>query len=327
MTMQRFFWVILAFCVLLSFWVGNAEVEYISGLKNIFNHLAYGETLDSNGIILYEIRLPRILLALLVGASLSGSGAVMQNIFRNPLIDPFLLGVSSGAAFGCALCIGFLGQGFLGLFAFGGAVGASFLIVFFASFVRGSQISLVLIGIIFSSFLGALSGLVKYFVAPEKAQAITIWLLGSLSLSTWRDVILLSVVMVVCFIPLFLLRFRINALALSDLECLSLGINPKALRIVCIVLVSFVCGIAVSVSGTIGWVGLMVPHFARMLVGANLRLLLPSSMLLGGIILLLMDFLSKNLTSNDLPVGAVSAIIGAPLFLAFLFMARSRIGG
>ncbi len=318
--MQKISLVLLA--IVIAFCIGSADVNYFLGIKNIFLHLFYGESLDFNGVILYEVRLPRILLALLVGGILAGSGAVMQNIFRNPLVDPFLLGISSGAAFGCALCIGFLDQKFLGFFAFFGAVGAAFCIVFFSSFARNSQISLVLIGVIFSSFLSAIAGLIKYFVTPDKAQAIVIWLLGSLSLATWGDVVMLFFAGLCCFLPLFLLRFRINALALSDLECLSLGIDPKKLRVLCIVLISFACGIGVSVSGTIGWIGLIVPHFARMLVGANLKFLLPSSMFFGALILLIMDLLAKNLTSNDLPVGAVSAIIGAPLFLIFLLLKK-----
>lgn len=320
--MQKLLWLCLIFCIFLALLFNGSNFSYLDGIKNVFLHLFYNQDLDANGIVLYEIRLPRIFLALLVGASLSGCGAVMQNIFRNPLVDPFLLGISSGAALGCALCIGFFSGYGVGGFAFMGAMLAAFLILLFSSLLKNSQISLVLVGIIFSSFLGAVSGLIKYFVSPEKAQAIVIWLLGSLSLATWKDVFLLLCVGLVCFIPLFLLRFRINMLALSDLECLSLGINPKTLKVICILLISCICGIAVSVSGTIGWIGLIVPHFARIFVGSNMRVLLPSSMLLGAMILLFMDFLAKNITTNDLPVGALSAIVGAPLFLFFLLVKR-----
>ncbi|WP_233709967.1 MULTISPECIES: FecCD family ABC transporter permease [unclassified Helicobacter] len=320
--MQKLLWLCLVLCVFLALLFNGSNFSYLDGIQNVFLHLFYQQELDSNGMVLYEIRLPRIFLALLVGSSLAGCGAIMQNIFRNPLVDPFLLGISSGAALGCALCIGFFNGYGVGFFAFVGAMLAAFLILIFSGLLKQSQISLVLVGIIFSSFLGAVSGLIKYFVSPEKAQAIVIWLLGSLSLATWKDVFLLLGVVIICFTPLFLLRFRINMLALSDLECLSLGINPKTLKIICILLISCICGVAVSVSGTIGWIGLIVPHFARIFVGSNMKVLLPSSMLLGAIILLFMDFLAKNITTSDLPVGALSAIVGAPLFLFFLLLRK-----
>lgn len=320
--MQKFLGIFLFFCCFVILLFDTSSFSYIAAIKNLFLHFFNGAKLSAEGMILYEIRLPRVLLALLVGASLSGCGAIMQNIFRNPLVDPFLLGISSGAAFGCALCIGFFSGYWVGGFAFLGAIISAFLILFFARFSKNSSISLILIGVIFSSFLSAFSGLIKYFVAPDKAQAIVIWLLGSLSLATWNDVFLVFFAGLIGFIPLFLLRFKINILALSDLEALSLGVNPNILKICCIVLISFICGVVVSVSGTIGWIGLIVPHFARVFVGSNMRTLLPTSMLLGAIVLLFMDFLAKNISSNDLPVGALSAIVGAPLFLTFLFLRK-----
>lgn len=320
------FWLIPIISIILVFCFDRSEIFYQDALKNIFYHLFYDTPLDSNGLILYEIRLPRILLALGVGAILAGSGVIMQNIFRNPLVDPYLLGISSGAAFGCALCIGFFSQYFLGLFAFFGAIGAVFLIVFFSQFADKTTTSLILIGIVLSSLLGALAGLIKYFVTPDKAQTIVVWLLGSLSLATWGDVALIFCILLVGFIPLFLLRYRLNVLALSDVEIRSMGVNPVFLRVLCIFLIGLMCGVAVSVSGTIGWIGLIVPHFVRMLVGANLIKLLPSSIFMGAFVLLLMDFFSKNITTTDLPVGVISAIIGAPLFLLFLiFSCKNRL--
>ncbi|MCE3038988.1 FecCD family ABC transporter permease [Helicobacter anatolicus] len=314
------FYFIPIFTLILVFFFDRSSIDYKQGIQNIFTHFLYQEALNTDGLILYEVRLPRIFLAIGVGMILSGSGVIMQNIFRNPLVDPYLLGVSSGAAFGCAVCIGIFSQEFLGFFAFFGAVGAVFAIVFFSRFTSKTPVSLILVGIVLSSLLSALAGLIKYFVTPDKAQAIAIWLLGSVSLATWRDVGLVFIVILLGFLPLFLLRFQLNALALNDIESKSLGVNPVFLRTVCIFLVGLMCGIAVSVSGTIGWIGLIVPHFVRILVGANLIKLLPASIFMGGFVLLLMDFCAKNLSTNDLPVGAISAIVGAPLFLVFLIL-------
>lgn len=314
------FYFIPIFTLILVFFFDRSSIDYEQGIQNIFAHFLYQEVLNTDGLILYEVRLPRMFLAIGVGMILSGSGVIMQNIFRNPLVDPYLLGVSSGAAFGCAVCIGIFSQEFLGFFAFFGAVGAVFAIVFFSRFTSKTPVSLILVGIVLSSLLSALAGLIKYFVTPDKAQAIAIWLLGSLSLATWRDVGLVFIAILLGFLPLFLLRFQLNTLALNDIESKSLGVNPVFLRTVCIFLVGLMCGIAVSVSGTIGWIGLIVPHFVRILVGANLMKLLPASIFMGGFVLLLMDFCAKNLSTNDLPVGAISAIVGAPLFLVFLIL-------
>ncbi|CBG39451.1 FecCD family ABC transporter permease [Helicobacter mustelae] len=315
--------VLLAFVLVVFFERGS--LSYLQAIEQIYQHFFHHQILDSDGLILYQIRLPRILLALGVGAILALSGVVMQNIFRNPLVDPYLLGISSGAAFGCAVSIGFLGQYFLGFFAFLGAMMAMLLIVFLARFVNSSQTSLVLVGIVLSTLFSALAGLIKYFVPPEKAQTIVVWLLGSLSLATWNDVKLVFLALLVGGVPLFLLRYRLNVLALSDMESRSMGVNPTGLRMFCIIVVGLMCGVAVSVSGTIGWIGLIIPHFARLIVGANLQKLLPFSVFLGAIILLFMDFFARNITGNDLPVGTIAAIIGAPLFLSFLLGMRGRV--
>ncbi|MDO7253226.1 FecCD family ABC transporter permease [Helicobacter cappadocius] len=316
--------VILAFIVL---FLGASDIAWNHVWGNIYQHIFYGVPLNSDGVIVYEIRLPRVILAIIVGAILSGSGAIMQSMFKNPLIDPFLLGISSGAAFGCALSIGLFENLPLGILAFAGALGTSLLVIFIGKFAGGSSVSLVLSGVILSAFLSALSGSIKFFVDPQKAQAIVIWLLGSLSLASWDNVKIALLGVVIGFVPLFLLRWKINILGLGDSECLSLGISPYKMRFICIVCVSFACALAVSVSGTIGWIGLVVPHLGRILFGSDMRKLLPGSLALGALLLLGADTIARTLTSYDLPVGIVTAILGAPFFIFLLSQFSAKWNG
>ncbi|PAF50518.1 iron ABC transporter permease [Helicobacter sp. 13S00477-4] len=313
--------VVYVLVLLLGFGVlfaGVGDVHWSEVIGNIYEHIFYGEALSSDGVIVYEIRLPRIILAILVGGILAGSGAVMQGIFKNPLVDPYLLGISSGAAFGSAVSIGLFDGLPVGILAFLGALGASFLVMMIGRFAGGSSVSLVLAGVVLSAFLSALSGSIKFFVDPQKAQAIVIWLLGSLSLASWENVKIALLGFGVGFIPLFLLRWRINILGLGDSECMSLGVSPSKMRFICIACISFACALGVSVSGTIGWVGLVVPHLARVIFGLDMRVLLPGSIALGALVLLGADTVARTMTSYDLPVGIITALLGAPFFIFLL---------
>lgn len=320
-----YLFVVLLCCAVL--FLGGSDVDYHNVWGNIYNHILHNTPLSSDGVIIYEIRLPRVLLAMIIGGILSGSGAVMQNIFKNPLVDPFLLGISSGAAFGCALSIGLFEGWPLGIFAFIGALGAAFLVMMIGRFAGGSSISLVLSGVILSAFLSALSGSIKFFVDPEKAQAIVIWLLGSLSLASWDSVKIALLGAIVGFVPLFALRWKINILGLGDSECISLGISPNKMRFICISCISFACALAVSVSGTIGWIGLVVPHLARVIFGSDMRKLLPGSLGLGALLLIGADTIARTLTAYDLPVGIVTAILGAPFFILLLSQFSNKWNG
>lgn len=288
---------------------------------NVKNHFLHNEELSSLSVIILEIRLPRVILALLVGASLSGSGVVMQTIFRNPLVDPFLLGISSGAMLGVAMAIAVV-ESNIAILAFFGAILASLAVLAMNRVLGNSVLSLVLSGVVLSAFLSALAGAIKFFVIPQKAQAIVVWLLGSLSLSSYKDCLIAFIGLSLGFIPLFLLRWRINLLSLSDAQSLSLGINPVLLRSLCLVCVSVASALAVSVSGTIGWIGLVIPHVARLFFGANLQKLLLSSLLMGAFFLLLADVVAKTITPYDLPVGIATSVLGAPFFLWLLFRTR-----
>ncbi|MGL2682383.1 FecCD family ABC transporter permease [Helicobacter pylori] len=313
--------VILAVVVLLFGGESLSLEEWQEVYLNVKNHFLRNEELSSLSIIILEIRLPRVILALLVGASLSGSGVVMQTIFRNPLVDPFLLGISSGAMLGVAMAIAVV-ESNIAILAFFGAILASLAVLAMNRVLGNSVLSLVLSGVVLSAFLSALAGAIKFFVIPQKAQAIVVWLLGSLSLSSYKDCLIAFIGLSLGFIPLFLLRWRINLLSLSDAQSLSLGINPVLLRSLCLVCVSVASALAVSVSGTIGWIGLVIPHVARLFFGANLQKLLLSSLLMGAFFLLLADVVAKTITPYDLPVGIATSVLGAPFFLWLLFRTR-----
>ncbi|WQR65671.1 iron ABC transporter permease [Helicobacter pylori] len=313
--------VILAVVVLLFGGESLSLEEWQEVYLNMKNHFLHNEELSSLSVIILEIRLPRVILALLVGASLSGSGVVMQTIFRNPLVDPFLLGISSGAMLGVAMAITVV-ESNIAILAFFGAILASLAVLAMNRVLGNSVLSLVLSGVVLSAFLSALAGAIKFFVIPQKAQAIVVWLLGSLSLSSYKDCLIAFIGLSLGFIPLFLLRWRINLLSLSDAQSLSLGINPVLLRSLCLVCVSVASALAVSVSGTIGWIGLVIPHVARLFFGANLQKLLLSSLLMGAFFLLLADVVAKTITPYDLPVGIATSVLGAPFFLWLLFRTR-----
>ncbi|GHP34001.1 putative iron chelatin transport system permease protein [Helicobacter pylori] len=313
--------VILAVVVLLFGGETLSLEEWKEVCLNVKSHFLHNEELSSLSIIILEIRLPRVILALLVGASLSGSGVVMQTIFRNPLVDPFLLGISSGAMLGVAMAIAVV-ESNIAILAFFGAILASLAVLAMNRVLGNSVLSLVLSGVVLSAFLSALAGAIKFFVIPQKAQAIVVWLLGSLSLSSYKDCLIAFIGLSLGFIPLFLLRWRINLLSLSDAQSLSLGINPVLLRSLCLVCVSVASALAVSVSGTIGWIGLVIPHVARLFFGANLQKLLLSSLLMGAFFLLLADVVAKTITPYDLPVGIATSVLGAPFFLWLLFRTR-----
>ncbi len=313
--------VILAVVVLLFGGESLSFEEWKEVCLNVKNHFLHNEELSSLSIIILEIRLPRVILALLVGSSLSGSGVVMQTIFRNPLVDPFLLGISSGAMLGVAMAIAVV-ESNIAILAFFGAILASLAVLAMNRVLGNSVLSLVLSGVVLSAFLSALAGAIKFFVIPQKAQAIVAWLLGSLSLSSYKDCLIAFIGLSLGFIPLFLLRWRINLLSLSDAQSLSLGINPVLLRSLCLVCVSVASALAVSVSGTIGWIGLVIPHVARLFFGANLQKLLLSSLLMGAFFLLLADVVAKTITPYDLPVGIATSVLGAPFFLWLLFRTR-----
>lgn len=266
--------------------------------------------------ILLDIRLPRVILAGLVGIALGGSGVTLQGIFRNPLVDPFILGVSAGAAFGCALSVGFvpfLPVQFLA-FLFGIL---SVVLTFTVARTQGevSRLPLILSGVIISAFFTALVSIVKFLVDPHKLQSIVFWLMGSFALADWRLVGVAALGIASGLLPVFLMRWRLNVLSMGEEEARTLGIHVTRERIIFVGASTLMVSVAVSVSGIIGWVGLMVPHLIRMISGPDHKSLVPLSMAGGAAFMIVADTIARNITAFEIPVGIITAITGAPFFI------------
>ncbi|WP_312942849.1 iron ABC transporter permease [Oscillibacter sp.] len=292
-----------------------------SDLVTILSSKLHGNidnTLETAAFVVFNVRIPRIILAAMVGAGLSISGSALQGTFQNPLVSPDLLGVSSGAGFGAAL--GILLTGGLGLFTpiLSLALGlASVLLVFFLAGTKNGTgtLSVVLGGIIVSSIFSALISLIKYVAdSSETLPAITFWQMGSFANATYRDIGIAFVPIMGGIVGLYLLRFKINLLSLGDEDCFTLGINPNTTRWLVILFATLTTAGSVTVSGVIGWVGLVIPHICRKLVGVNHGHLLPASCLIGAIFMILVDTAARNLTSAEIPIGILTALIGAPFF-------------
>lgn len=275
--------------------------------------------------VIYQIRLPRVIAAILVGAGLSIAGAAYQGLFKNPLVSPDILGVASGAGFGAALAI-LLSWNMmmiqLSAFCFGIlAVSITYLL---SRFYRTTPtLILVLSGIIVAAFFTALISLTKYVADPyEKLPAITFWLMGSLSSVRYSDLVMVIPLFSIATAILLLIRWRINLLAVGDDEARSLGIDTKRMAQVIILCSTLITASAVCIAGIVGWVGLVVPHLGRMLVGPEYTKLLPTCLLLGACYMLIIDDLARMLTSAEIPLGILTAIIGAPFF-AYLLSRRS----
>jgi iron complex transport system permease protein len=266
--------------------------------------------------ILFDIRMPRIVLAGLVGAALSATGVTFQGLFRNPLVDPFILGISAGAAFGCALSVGFFPHIPIQIaaFLFGGV---AVLLAYVIARTQGelSRLPLILSGVIVSAFFTAMVSMVKFLVEPMKLQSIVYWLMGSFALADWRVVRIVGIVLLFSLVPVHLMRWRLNVISMGEHEAKTMGVNVKRDRIIFIAASTLAVSVAVSVSGIIGWVGLMVPHLIRMIVGPDHKTLVPLSMAGGAAFMICADTIARNLTSFELPVGIITAVMGAPFFV------------
>ena len=265
-----------------------------------------------------RIRLPRILLACLVGCCLSTAGAAYQGVFQNPMASPDLLGASNGAAFGAALAI-LLGasSGMITVSAFFFSMLTVLLVTIVAARAPGKKIvNLILAGVMVSSLFSAGTSYIKLVADPNnQLPAITYWLMGSLSGSTLKSLRFAFIPMALGLIPLLFIRWKLNLLTLGDEEARTMGVHASRLRLVVVLCSTLVTAASVSVSGMIGWVGLVVPHLCRKMVGNDYRRLLPCSMLLGASFMLVVDDVSRNLLAVEIPIGILTAFIGAPFFL------------
>ena len=281
----------------------------------------------SDDKVVFAVRLPRVAAAALVGAALAVSGAAYQGMFRNPMVSPDILGASTGAGFGAAVAI-LLGAGYFGISAAAFccgllAVAAAWLV---SRLSKANQaVALILAGMMISSLFSAGTSFVK-LVADTQQQlpAITYWLMGSLSSIKDKDVVFLAIPVALGMIPLFFLRWRMNLLTVGEEEAQSMGVNTRRLRGAVIVCATLLTSASVAVSGMIGWVGLVIPHFCRMLFGYDYRRLIPAGALFGAAFLLAVDDIARLVTTGELPLGILTAFVGALLFLYLIATGGGR---
>lgn len=316
-------WVLPLVIAVASLGVGRFEVDFVTVVKILGSHIfPIEETwtqMEYN--VVMTVRLPRIILALLIGAGLSISGAAFQGMFANPLVSADILGVAAGAGFGASIGIllfgnGYITQGFALIFGLA-AIGFTYMI---GGAGRNLPIfMLVLAGVVTSALFNALISLIKFLADPEeKLPAITYWLMGSLGTASYRELWTAGPIILVGMFLLLALRWRINLLTLPDEEAKSLGINVVRLKWLVIAGATLCTAAAVAIAGIVGWVGLIIPHIARMFVGNNNERVLPMSIALGGAYLLLIDTLARSLTAAEIPLSILTAIVGAPFFAYLL---------
>ena len=281
----------------------------------------------SDDKVVFAVRLPRVAAAALVGAALAVSGAAYQGMFRNPMVSPDILGASTGAGFGAAVAI-LLGAGYFGISAAAFccgllAVAAAWLV---SRLSKADQaVALILAGMMISSLFSAGTSFVKLVADPQQQlPAITYWLMGSLSSIKDKDVVFLAIPVALGMIPLFFLRWRMNLLTVGEEEAQSMGVNTRRLRGAVIVCATLLTSASVAVSGMIGWVGLVIPHFCRMLFGYDYRRLIPAGALFGAAFLLAVDDIARLVTTGELPLGILTAFVGAPLFLYLIATGGGR---
>ncbi len=308
---------------------GLIMVSFIPGL----NHFIDTSRLDlQDMVILSQIRLPRIFLSIFVGIALAAAGVIFQGLFRNPMADPFVIGVSAGAALGATIGLVFItGVGLLGIsttavFALLGALGTTFLVYSIAR-ARGkvSVITLLLAGIALSAMLSAITYFIMIFKVNDMAKVI-FWIMGGLTSASWsRFIILAPLVTILVVISGFFMR-DLNIISLGDRRAVQLGVQTEKVKKIMLVMASLIAAVAVSVSGIIGFVGLITPHILRLIVGPDHKILYPTSALAGGIVLLMSDTIARTvLMPREIPVGIITSIIGVPFFLYLLVRSRRQI--
>lgn len=312
----------IIFCVvfIMSLFIGRFNISFLS----IFNGL---EGLEWS--VFYYIRLPRLILVTAVGASLSLAGSSYQSIFRNPLVSPDILGVSAGASFGAALAMLLPINSFfiVYIFAFIFGILAVLISYIISRFGRARMVMMmVLAGIVVSSLFNSFISILKYLADPyEKLPGIVFWLMGGFNRTGWKEVIFTIPFILTGIFSLLLMRWYLNVLSLGDEEAISMGINVRRTRMTIVAVTTMMVSASVATVGQVSWIGLVVPHITRYLVGANHRYMIPASVLMGSILLLFMDNVARALTSAEIPISIVTSLIGAPFF-AYLLMSKEGSG-
>lgn len=292
----------------------------------ISGYTFFHSVIDMNSInVLFDIRLPRVILSMLVGASLSVAGTSFQAVLKNPLVEPYTLGLSSGAAFGAALALAFISIP-VQICAFFFAC-ISVAICYFIATKDGdtSVVSLILSGVVISAVFTAFLSMLQIMIDPMKLQGLIYWIMGSLHTSSWEKVLSVLPYMIIGFSVIYIFRWKLNILALGEKDSIILGINPQKYKLIFIFAATLLASSAVSVSGIISLVGLMIPHILRMIFGPDNGKLIPMSFSLGAAYLAIVDCFSRNLCSFEIPIGIFTTIIGAPYFI--FLIRRTKAGG
>lgn len=322
---QKSIIVLVIFSIIIIFFSGLVGRYYLS-LDDFFNMLN-GTGDVEHVLVILHIRIPRIIAAFLIGAALSVSGAVYQGVFSNPLVSPDVLGVSSMSALGSAIALLFgLALFWVNTVAFAFGLCAVFFVFSISKKIKiSSLLSLVLTGILIGSLATSTISFIKLIADPyDTLPSITYYLMGSLNNMNFKTVGFITPIIILSLIGLYSIRWRLNILSFTDIEAKNMGINPARIRLVALTLSSVLTSISIATSGLIGWVGLVVPHLARLIVGSDFRYLLTASALLGGIFLTIVDTLSRTITTIEIPLGILTSITAIPFFM-YLIMRRNYV--
>ena len=320
------FIILLCFCTVVALCVGKYSVRPVEGLMVVF-----GKTEGISAMtvsVIKGLRLPRVLASIVVGAALSVSGAVYQAVFRNPLVSPDYLGVTGGASIGAATAI-LLGIGsvYISLFAFAGGVAAMVLAMLIPVLLRNNaNIMLVLSGVIVGAAMSSVLGFIKYLADPNSQLAsIIYWTMGSFGYVTFSDFLFILPVVIPPLVLLFLMSYRIDLLSMGENEAKTLGVNVVAVRTVALVSATLLTAASVCVAGTIGWVGLIIPHLGRLLTGPSARRLIPLSAVMGGLFMLIVDTATRTVSATEMPVSILTGALGIPFYCWLLYRQRKTL--
>jgi iron complex transport system permease protein len=319
-----FLLIVLVITFILGLLVGRYPISFNAILQNLFGN---GDNYQVELSIIRSLRLPRTIVAVLVGMSLSVSGLIYQEVFRNKLVSPDFLGVSSGASVGAALAIVIgLSAIYISMFAFVFGISAMILTLFFANIInKQSPTILVLAGIVVSSLMSALISIIKYVAPSEIILAdITFWLMGSYASAKGEAIMLLLPVVVVGITILYLMRWKINIVGQGMFEAQSQGLNYRKYQVFIIIIATFLTATSVAFAGVIGWIGLVVPHIIRYFVGKNTKHTIPLTLLFGAIFSIVADILSRTFTSSEIPLSAITGLLGTLIFGITLYINRRK---
>ena len=321
--------VLLVLGFIISFNVGRFNVEPRGVLESLIKGIRLGpgrieEWADARDTVVWLVRMPRILAAILVGGALAVAGATYQGLFRNPMVSPDILGASAGASVGaCFMMLLNQGSAMIQVGAFVMGIVAVALSYFLSKAVgRGSNMVLLLVlcGMTVNTLFQAVVSIIKYLAdVDSQLPAMTYWLMGSLAKVNYGDLLFFAVTFIVGLIPIMALRWRLNVLSFGEDEAKAMGVNVGAVRLISIVCATLLTAAVVSIAGTIGWVGLMIPHLVRFIVGPNNKTLIPMSLLTGGLFMLIVDDFCRSLLSYEIPLGVLTSLLGAPFFIFILY--------